>query len=211
MSIPAGLPEPRPDQQYQTSGAAMAPGSQTPVVRARQVIIFGPSGPVVGLFVYAVGTTPGPGNPPVDSITRSGSDPFGNSGLPNDFVAYGSGGAYVQMTSGELNFVGSSGQASPAQVRTENLAGFLDLISGQVGGGDAEAEVTLQSASASGIGKSQILLNADQIGGILNIPSATDPGPVTAAPAAYTQAWGTNIVTVLNTIIAKGGQIGLWP
>jgi hypothetical protein len=209
MTMPAGLPQPRPDQQYQASGAAMAPGSQTPVVRAREVIIFGPAGVVVGLFVYATGTTPAAGNPPVDSITRSATDPFGNAVEP-DFTAYGPSGSYAQLTDGELNFVGSSGQPSPAQIRTENIAGLLDLISGEAVPGEQQAEITLQSASVSGSGKSTIDLSGEAITGLLNVPN-TDPGTVLAAPASYTQTWGNNIVTILNQIIAKGGQIGLWP
>jgi hypothetical protein len=204
--MPAGLPDPRPDQQYQASGAAMAPGSQTPVVRARQVIISGTGGTVTGLFVYA--GTPGPGNAPVDSITRSATDPFGNTVQP-DFAAYGTGGAYAQLTDGTLNFRGTSGQATPAQIFTQDIAGFLDLLSGQVTGGDVQAEITLQSRQASGVSKSQVLLNADQIGGVFSMPVAPPSGPA-AAPASYTQAWGQNITGVLNNIIATIGSTGIW-
>lgn len=161
MSYPGGLPPPRPDQGYAPTGAPMAPGSQTPVVRANKVIIFGPSGQVVGLFVYPVGTTPGPGNPPVDSITRSNTDPFLNPVQP-DFVAYGPGGAYAQLTDGQLLFVASSGQNQAAHVITENVAGFLDLFSGLASGGDTGSEFTLQSAQASGIPNGQTILNSGQ-------------------------------------------------
>lgn len=208
MTIPAGLPDPRPDQQYQSSGAAMAPGSQTPVVRARQVIVFGPSGAVVGIFVYAVGTKPGPGNAPVDSITRSATDPFGNPVQP-DFVAYGGGGAYVQLTNGEINFLGSSSQFAPAQVRTENLAGLLDLGSGLVSGADTLAEITLLSNQANAGGGSQIQLSAHSLGGLLNLPVAPPAGPP-SAPSSYTQTWGQGIDGVLNSIIATLGTVGIW-
>lgn len=160
-SYPGGLPPQRPDQGYTPGGAPMAPGSQTPVVRARQVIVFGPSGQVVGIFVYATGTTPGPGNPPVDSITRSSTDPFGN-GVQPDFVSYGSGGAYAQLSDGQLLFVASTGQNEPAHVITENTAGFLDLFSGEASSGDTGSEFTLQSAQASGIPNGQTILNSGE-------------------------------------------------
>jgi len=204
--MPAGLPEPRPDQQYQESGAAMAPGSQTPVVRARQVIISGTGATVTGLFVY--NSTPGPGNAPVDSITRSATDPFGNTVQP-DFTAYGIGGAYAQLTDGALNFQGTASQATPAQIFTQDIAGFLDFLSGQVTGGDVQSEITLQSRQASGVSKSQILLNADQIGGVFNMPVVPPTGPI-GAPASYTQTWGNDVDRAINSIIATIGNTGIW-
>jgi hypothetical protein len=63
--VPPGLPD-------------TAAGSSN-VFRGRLVIVFGPSGTVSGIFVYTPGTTPGPGNPPVVSITESSTDPFGNA------------------------------------------------------------------------------------------------------------------------------------
>lgn len=158
MSMPAGLPPPRPDQGFAPAGTPMAPGSPN-VVRARQVIVFGPAGTIVGFFMYAAGTTPGPGNPPVVSITRASTDPFGNAVDP-DFVAYGSAGSFVEMTQGEIIFQGTSGQAGPATITAGNAAGFLDLQSGQVTGGDTPAELSLLSSQASGTGASQLLVNA---------------------------------------------------
>lgn len=160
MTMPGGLPSPRPDQGFAPSGSPMAPGSQNPIVRAKQVIVFGPSGQVVGIFVYAVGTSPGPGNPPVDSVTRSGADPFGNA-TQSDFVAYGPGGAFVQMTDGQINFRGTAVQSAPAVIQTLDLAGFLDFNSGLVNGGDVAAEVTLQSRVASASSTSEFIVNAD--------------------------------------------------
>lgn len=64
----AGRPQPAP-------GVAPSPGI---VVRARQVIVFGPSGTPIGFFLYRAGTTPALGNPPVAWITQSNADPFGN-------------------------------------------------------------------------------------------------------------------------------------
>jgi len=186
VTMPAGLPPPRPDQGFAPSGAPMAPGSQNPVVRAKQVIVFGPSGQVVGIFVYAVGTTPAAGNAPVDSITRSGSDPFGNP-TQDDFVAYGAGGAFAQLSDGALNFQGAAGQFAPATVQTADLAGLLDLLSGQVTGADIPAELSLQSAAVSGVGHEQIIMGAAET--VFN-------GTITAAGSTINVGSGTiNIAT----------------
>lgn len=207
MTVPGlgGQVPPRPDQQYQGSGgqAVVSPGSSAGIVRARIVIV---SGTGEGVFVYS--GTPGPGNPPILSMTNAATDLFGNAVQPG-LVAYGTAGAYAQLISGELNFVGTSGQFAASSVRTENIAGFLDLISGQASSLDAEAEVTLQSASASGVGKSQILLNAAQIGGVFSMPVNPPSGPA-SAPSSYNQAWGQNITGVLNNIIATIGSTGIW-
>lgn len=161
MSIPGGLPPPRPDQAFSDPGAAMAPGAQAGVVRARQVIVYGPTGAVVGVFVYAAGTTPGPGNGPVDSITRAADDPFGNAVQP-DFTAYGSGGAYAQLTEGVLQFLAAAGQFSPGIVGTFNVAGQCGLSSGEVSSGDNPANVLALSADANG-GISQVSLQAQLV------------------------------------------------
>jgi hypothetical protein len=62
-----------------TPAPGVQPGS-TGVEFARIVIVFGPAGgQPVGVFVYAQGTTPGPGNPPVLSMTLASKDPYGNA------------------------------------------------------------------------------------------------------------------------------------
>lgn len=182
MSIPGGLPPPRPDQMFSDPGAPMAPGAQTPTVRARTVLVYGPTGSLVGVFVYATGTVPGPGNGPVDSITRAPTDLFGNA-VQQDFVAYGPGGSYAQLTNGALNFVGSAGQFLAAQIRTELAAGLLDFLSGLVNSSDVNAEFTLQSQAAAGITNGQAILNAGQFSvnaqtlfsGQVNVPAGDGP------------------------------------
>lgn len=158
MNMPAGLPPPRPDQGFAPAGTPMAPGSQS-VVKARQVIVFGPTGAIVGFFMYAAGTTPGAGNPPVVSITRSSTDPFGNPVDP-DVVAYGSGGAFVELTQGQIVFQAATGQSGPALITAGNTPGFLDFNSGLATGFDNAAELTLLSSQAGGVGHSQMLVNA---------------------------------------------------
>jgi hypothetical protein len=73
-----GLPRRRLDQVRQPATAATAPGS-TSVVRARYVIVFGTGD---GVFVYASGTTPALGNPPIAWMGGNGEDPYGNA-LPS--------------------------------------------------------------------------------------------------------------------------------
>lgn len=79
MSIPgtAGTPDPPPGYAIPDL-PGVAAGSSL-IIRGRLVIVSGPAGAVVGMFVYAPGTTPGAGNPPVISITESATDPFGNA------------------------------------------------------------------------------------------------------------------------------------
>ena len=84
MSIPTslgGLPPRRIDQQNSPPPAGISAGNSN-IVRAREVIVFGPSGAVVGIFFYAPGTTPMFGNPPIASLTTSTVDPYGNPVVP---------------------------------------------------------------------------------------------------------------------------------
>ena len=93
---------PRPGQPV----PGIQPGAQTPVVIANRVIVFGPSGTVTGLFVYAPGTTPGPGNLPIASISDSATDPFGNPIVPV-ITSYGSGTNKAQLNQASLILTGT--------------------------------------------------------------------------------------------------------
>jgi len=59
------------------AGIGVQPGVSGSVVLAQYVIIFGASG---GMFVYA--GAPGPGNPPVYSVSNADADPYGNTVEP---------------------------------------------------------------------------------------------------------------------------------
>jgi hypothetical protein len=91
MAIPGtgGLPDRRLDQQRDYPPAGVQPGSSAGIVRARLVIVSGPSGAISGIFVYAAGTTPALGNPPIVSVTNGTSDPFGNPVVPGLDVTQG--------------------------------------------------------------------------------------------------------------------------
>ena len=60
------------------------------IFRGRLVLVYGPSGAVTGVFVYAAGTTPGPGNAPIFWATSSATDPYGNA-IPSTAGVSGTG------------------------------------------------------------------------------------------------------------------------
>jgi hypothetical protein len=86
------------------STAIGVPGVQQAVVIANTVIVFGPG--TSGVFVYS--GTPGPGNPPIASMTNSSTDPFGNAVLPG---VQATGGTFsAQLIGGQLRlFDGAAG------------------------------------------------------------------------------------------------------
>jgi hypothetical protein len=77
VNAPPGAPTP----------IGVQPGVTSAILFANTVVVFGTGG---GLFVYAPGTTPGPGNPPIFSVTAGTTDPFGNPVVPT--VEIGPGG-----------------------------------------------------------------------------------------------------------------------
>jgi hypothetical protein len=83
------------------------PGVQPGVVIANVVIVSGPAGQVTGIFVYAAGTVPGPGNPPIAWITNASTDPFGNAVSPQLGVRNAAGQG-VNLKGSQLIFLGSN-------------------------------------------------------------------------------------------------------
>lgn len=152
MSMPAGLPPPRPDQGFAPTGSPMAPGSPN-VVRAKQVIVFG-----VGEGVFVYNGTPALGNPPILAMSDSTTDPFGNA-IPVGTVSI-SGNSYAQLINAGLFFIANATQFLAASVATGGLPGILDLQSGLETNVDTAAEIILQSAQASGTGNEQVIINA---------------------------------------------------
>lgn len=157
MNMPAGLPPPRPDQRYAPTGAPMAPGSPN-VIRARLVIVSGPTGAVNGIFIYQPGTTPGAGNGPVLSGTESTADPSGNAVKPGwtSYAAPGSG-TYAELINGFL-LLNAAGANTPCEVVAQ-APGFAVMSSGNAVPSDTPAAVSAQSASANG-GQSLVALTA---------------------------------------------------
>jgi hypothetical protein len=90
-----------------TPASGVQPGVSTGVEYARIVIVFGPSGSVSGVFVYPLGTTPGAGNPPVESVSNASRDPYGNAINPG-ISSQVPGGGFVSLFQGEAQFSGGS-------------------------------------------------------------------------------------------------------
>jgi hypothetical protein len=134
FGLGAGTPSrfPYPDRPQPAPGVGPSSGQ---VTRARVVIVSGPTGTVSGVFVYAPGTIPGPGNTPIAAMTASATDPFGNDVQPGDASALGtiiaigatpSGGtpSYVQLVPGTpqaLLEIGSGdvAETAPLEVLTQ--------------------------------------------------------------------------------------------
>jgi hypothetical protein len=128
VTIPGagGQTPPRPDQAYKGSaGAVVSPGTSS-VVRATKIIV---SGTGEGVFVY--NGTPALGNPPIDYLSNSATDPFGNTLPESGTVAYASSSIWAALTAGQLIFADGSVLASVAgSFRMENAAGAAVVLSG---------------------------------------------------------------------------------
>jgi len=77
------------------------PGTTNAVSRAVTVIVSGPTGAIVGVFVYQPGTTPGPGNAPIDWLTGGTVDPYGNV-LPSSGSGSQGSGSWSALEGGEV-------------------------------------------------------------------------------------------------------------
>lgn len=140
-----GLPRRRVDQVRQPATAATAPGSSS-TVRARIVIV---SGPADGVFVYAPGTIPALGNPPVDWLNGGSADPFGNP-LPSPGSGSQGNLGWVALDNGSILLAGAGVPSShAAQIEGFN-AGNLQLTSPIESGADTAAVFQLFSKAANG-------------------------------------------------------------
>jgi hypothetical protein len=133
------------------------PGTSSSVVQARLVIVSGPTGVIEGIFVYAPGTTPGPGNTPIAAMTNGTTDPFSNTVKPQ--ISSQSGGQYASLTGAVLQFLATLTQFQAAQIGTGAIQGQLFLTSGLQTNVDVGSSVAVQSSAAAG-GSSTIALSA---------------------------------------------------
>lgn len=167
MSTPgAGGTPPAPAGYVPPALPSVAAGSAL-VLRGRLVIVSGPSGTIEGFFMYAPGTTPGPGNPPIVAITTSSTDPYGNSVQPADspattpeLIILGSAGSYLQLATqaGSAVLLLGTGDAS------ESIPGILDsVISGA--GGTRQLVTELRSPDFPAVNPSAIQLFSDSFDG----------------------------------------------
>lgn len=153
-----------------------------------QIVIVEGNGEV-GLFLYKVGTAPGPGNPPILAISSSSEDPFGNSILPADastagsLIALGTAGSFMQIvtTAGLASLLlgtGSGGEIEPGFLTSDivlNVANVLQTVLGSPqtsAAGPADARLILGSETLDGItqgGYAQLV--ADSSGASLYVGS----------------------------------------
>jgi hypothetical protein len=123
-----GLVRPLNAPQGQQILPGVQPGVSGAVVLAQYVIIFGASG---GLFIYS--GSPGPGNPPIYTISNATQDPYGNA-IEAGIWAGPFGGSQAG-----LQYSGTSAQlAFPVAGRSPAAVGG---ISGVVAGGGSEVQV----------------------------------------------------------------------
>jgi hypothetical protein len=145
-----------------TPAPGVQPGTTTGIIFARYVIVFGPTDSVTGVFVYAAGTTPGPGNPPVISIGENTEDPYGNTVVPG-IIQYGSGGSYSGLVvQGGTSILQMVTQATASNIPPEVYAAALNagtateyqvltILSGEetATGGNAFINLFSQNANAT--------------------------------------------------------------
>lgn len=206
-------------------GGLVYPGVQpgvSAVQLANVVLVFGPSGSAVGVFVYAAGTTPGLGNPPVISITEASADPFGNAvsggvtvGLPTSTQVQ------IQSVSGAgvLAFLLNHAGFNSASFRSiagafaqlllngpaNTAAGHTDLVSMQWNSSDgassANFDLIYNDAASSPHGYA--VVDSRGLGSPAAYINAVEPGTGTVATPAAGEA--PHAATLLNGWTASGG------
>jgi hypothetical protein len=113
-----------------------------------------------GAFFYSSAPTLGNLSVSVVPGTVAVLDPEGNTAQPG-VVTYGGGGLYSQLMAGILSFL-FPGASTPGVVDMGG-AGNLVLNSGNATGGDTAGQISIESASASGVTGGEILLQAGEL------------------------------------------------
>lgn len=170
------------------------PGVSGQVILAQYVIVFGNSaadGAAPGMFVYRTGSSPGPGNPPIFSISNATQDPYGNPIAPGIWAGPFGG------TQAGLQFTGALGQllfpvAGTAPFEAGGIAGFAT-------GGGAEVQMFSAQDAASGA-------TSDRVFVILGDHASTGSsaayflGYIDASGTAWFQALGGAAGLALNSV-----------
>jgi hypothetical protein len=174
--IPGGNPPMRPDQlaAQGMSRSGTGPAPQNVVIVGRTVIVFGPVGSVVGVFVYQAGTTPGAGNPPILSMTANTSDPFGNP-VESGITSQEPSSVFAQLATGQLRLgstnplteIAAAALLEVLDVTTAASRPAVELISPATSAGNT-ADLTLFGESADASGAAQVVISAG-----LPLPSTT--------------------------------------
>jgi hypothetical protein len=192
------------------------PGVSRSVVIANAVIVFGPSGAVVGVFVYAAGTTPGLGNPPIFWATNQTADPYGNAVTPTAGVA-GTG----QFTAGPTTINSSGIFAGFTVINASGIfsysgtpaTGNLIFSSAAAAGTDPHSNPYVEGAAAyvtiSGVTYA-IQLGESSFGGILNaglfIHTIAGAGAAFADPSLIGAGTSAGSSAILSSGQANSGS-----
>ncbi len=194
INAPAGQPTP----------VGVQPGVSGGIVRARQVIVSGPSGSVVGVFVYAVGTTPGLGNGPIASMTNQPDDPFGNPTEPG-VASYVTSGDRIALQLGLGSFAGTPAPGifihdmdSPAnsdpvfgavQANAANCSAVL--FSGKSLAGSTGSGIQATDSTGSGVAGGEV----DVVAGLCNIQQNAQVGGNLTVGGVLTITSANSLVT----------------
>lgn len=186
MSTPSlyggdGLIRPINAPQGQQVLPGVQPGVTGGVVLATYVIIFGTNG---GMFVY--NGSPGPGNPPVYSVSNATSDPYGNAIAPGIWA-----GQFGQTQAG-LEASGPAGQLLFPVAGTSPL--LVGGVSGVAAGTGAEVQIFGPQDSGAGNNDRVFMVFGDHLA----------VGSSAAYFLDYLDANGTTWVQV------QGGNAGLF-
>lgn len=163
----ASLPPQRLDQRYNPPDLPAVAPTSAGIERARIVLVFGPSGSLVGVFVYAAGTTPAAGNPPIAWMSNQSTDPFGNS-LPSTTGVAGTGSFTAGNTIIKTSGVFTYSSLPPA------LGGLLESHGVKTAGTDNAGNAYL---TGSTVYSSTTAIQHASVSGVPQISIYTAPGP----------------------------------
>jgi hypothetical protein len=180
-----GLVRPVNAPQAGAAAVGIQPGGNSQIVRARQVIV---SGAADGVFVYAAGTAPGLGNPPVTWESSGLADPYGNV-LPSTTGVEGSG----TFKAGNTTITSAGG------VVVTGAFGTVTVVNGQIA--FANGGVIYGAESPDTIVISGALIELPTVADVLDI---IEPGSLTGA----SEQW--HDLRPLGTGFA-GTNAGFWP
>jgi hypothetical protein len=189
------------------------PGVSSGVIFARYVIVFGPAGNPVGVFVYTPGTTPGAGNPPDISITQGTTDPYTNTVRPGVWVygtassagleAIGGTAGLLLIPSGLTHGVEAPQVFSAANnIGLANEYAYLVMLSGEeTPGGNAAIQLFSETADGTGPARGSLLITGNQILG-WNATQLEADQPILLVPGTAPPATGTYLYATANGIPA---------
>jgi hypothetical protein len=182
------------------------------------VIVSGPTGALVGVFVYAAGAIPGPGTGPIDSLTNQTTDPFGNPTLAG-VAAYTTLGV-VQLGLGSFGGTPAAGLFTHNQGSPANSDPFIGgtsatssscsavLYSGNTTAASVGSGIEAQDSVTSGIASGTVNVVAGQLqfqgaafynGTTLTVQNATVTGTLTVGGSTSTGTSGLPDGTIHGT------------